>query len=138
MPCYSVSVQAHVRQERDILAECSESPFMVHMVASFKDKTHIYMLMECVMGGEFFTYLKVGRLTLHWCVTQPASQAGSSLQQGLAVPIVKISHAEAIPSACPHDSIYQASLDASGLVWALETESPGFGAAVGSSIRLRY
>ena len=56
-------MQAHVRQERDILAECSESPFMVHMVASFKDKTHIYMLMECVMGGEFFTYLKVGPLT---------------------------------------------------------------------------
>ena len=88
MPCCLVSVQAHVRQERDILAECSESPFMVHMVASFKDKTHIYMLMECVMGGEFFTYLKVGTSTLHWCDTQPTSHAGSSLQQGLAVPIV--------------------------------------------------
>lgn len=72
MSCCSVSLQAHVRQERDILAECSESPFMVHMVASFKDKTHIYMLMECVMGGEFFTYLKVGPLPLHWGVCNAA------------------------------------------------------------------
>jgi hypothetical protein len=39
------------------MAEC-DCPFMVNLVASFKDGAHLYMLMECVMGGELFTYLQ--------------------------------------------------------------------------------
>jgi hypothetical protein len=31
---------------------------MVNLVTSFKDDSHLYMLMECVMGGELFTYLQ--------------------------------------------------------------------------------
>lgn len=39
------------------MAEC-DCPFMVNLVTSFKDAAHLYMLMECVMGGELFTYLQ--------------------------------------------------------------------------------
>ena len=39
------------------MAEC-DCPFMVNLVTSFKDDSHLYMLMECVMGGELFTYLQ--------------------------------------------------------------------------------
>ena len=39
------------------MAEC-DCPFMVNLVTSFKDTAHLYMLMECVMGGELFTYLQ--------------------------------------------------------------------------------
>ncbi|KAL3161002.1 cGMP-dependent protein kinase [Trebouxia sp. C0009 RCD-2024] len=50
-------LQEHVRREKEIQAECS-SCFMVNMVASYKDTAYLYMLMECVMGGELFTYLQ--------------------------------------------------------------------------------
>ena len=32
---------------------------MVNLVASFKDSAYLYMLLECIMGGELFTYLQV-------------------------------------------------------------------------------
>ena len=50
--------QEHVKREKQIMAEC-DCPFMVNLVTSFKDGQHLYMLMECVMGGELFTYLQV-------------------------------------------------------------------------------
>lgn len=49
--------QEHVKREKQIMAEC-DCPFMVNLVTSFKDGSHLYMLMECVMGGELFTYLQ--------------------------------------------------------------------------------
>lgn len=49
--------QEHVKREKQIMAEC-DCPFMVNLVTSFKDSSHLYMLMECVMGGELFTYLQ--------------------------------------------------------------------------------
>lgn len=51
-------MQAHVMREKEIQAECA-SCFMVNLVASFKDSAYLYMLMECIMGGELFTYLQV-------------------------------------------------------------------------------
>ena len=51
------SAQEHVKREKQIMAEC-DCPFMVNLVTSFKDAAHLYMLMECVMGGELFTYLQ--------------------------------------------------------------------------------
>ena len=51
-------MQEHVKREKQIMAEC-DCPFMVNLVSSFKDGQHLYMLMECVMGGELFTYLQV-------------------------------------------------------------------------------
>ena len=50
-------LQEHVKREKQIMAEC-DCPFMVNLVTSFKDDSHLYMLMECVMGGELFTYLQ--------------------------------------------------------------------------------
>ena len=50
-------MQEHVKREKQIMAEC-DCPFMVNLVTSFKDGAHVYMLMECVMGGELFTYLQ--------------------------------------------------------------------------------
>ncbi len=49
--------QEHVKREKQVMAEC-DCPFMVNLVTSFKDSSHLYMLMECVMGGELFTYLQ--------------------------------------------------------------------------------
>ena len=57
--CCNVAEQEHVQREKEIQAECN-SCFMVNMVASYKDSAYLYMLMECVMGGELFTYLQVG------------------------------------------------------------------------------
>ncbi|DBA85047.1 TPA: cGMP-dependent protein kinase [Trebouxia sp. C0005] len=50
-------LQAHVKREKEIQAECN-SCFMVNLVASFKDSAYLYMLLECIMGGELFTYLQ--------------------------------------------------------------------------------
>ena len=55
--------QAHVQREKEIQAECS-SCFMVNLVASYKDSAYLFMLLECVMGGELFTYLQVMHIPL--------------------------------------------------------------------------
>lgn len=52
-------LQDHVKREAQIMMEC-DFPFLVNLVASFKDAERVYLLLECVMGGEFFTYLQAG------------------------------------------------------------------------------
>ncbi|KAJ1974749.1 cAMP-dependent protein kinase catalytic subunit [Dimargaris verticillata] len=47
----------HVNNERDILGVCS-SPFLVSLLGSFQDNVNLYMVMEYVVGGELFTYLR--------------------------------------------------------------------------------
>ncbi len=47
-----------MKREKEIQAECN-SYFMVNLEASFKDSAYLYMLLECIMGGELFTYLQV-------------------------------------------------------------------------------
>jgi protein-serine/threonine kinase len=47
---------AHVRSERDILAE-SDSPWVVKLHATFQDDTFLYLLMEFVPGGDLMTML---------------------------------------------------------------------------------
>lgn len=54
--------QEHVKREKLVMAEC-DCPFMVNLVASFKDNAHLYMLQEAIMGGELFTYLQVTRFS---------------------------------------------------------------------------
>ena len=56
--CCVPPAQEHVKREKQIMAEC-DCLFMVNLVTSFKDETHLYLLLECVMGGELFTYLQV-------------------------------------------------------------------------------
>ena len=47
---------AHVRAERDILAE-SDSPWVVKLYTTFQDKSKLYMLMEFLPGGDLMTML---------------------------------------------------------------------------------
>lgn len=52
------NLQEHVKQEREVMMEL-QCPFIVNLLATFKDAHTIYMLMESIMGGELFTYLQV-------------------------------------------------------------------------------
>ena len=47
---------AHVRSERDLLAE-SESPWVVNLFCSFQDSQNLYLLMEFLPGGDLMTLL---------------------------------------------------------------------------------
>ncbi|PSS20138.1 hypothetical protein M430DRAFT_138323 [Amorphotheca resinae ATCC 22711] len=47
---------AHVRAERDILAE-SDSPWVVKLYTTFQDRDFLYMLMEFLPGGDLMTML---------------------------------------------------------------------------------
>ncbi|KAG9244927.1 kinase-like domain-containing protein [Calycina marina] len=47
---------AHVRAERDILAE-SDSPWVVKLYTTFQDRQFLYMLMEFLPGGDLMTML---------------------------------------------------------------------------------
>ncbi|KAI9749302.1 MAG: Cobalt uptake protein cot1 [Chaenotheca gracillima] len=47
---------AHVRAERDILAE-SDSPWVVKLFTTFQDTSYLYMLMEFLPGGDLMTML---------------------------------------------------------------------------------
>ena len=47
---------AHVRSERDILAE-SDSPWVVKLHTTFQDPVYLYMLMEFLPGGDLMTML---------------------------------------------------------------------------------
>ena len=47
---------AHVRAERDILAE-SDSPWVVKLFGTWQDPAYLYMLMEFLPGGDLMTML---------------------------------------------------------------------------------
>ncbi|KAF8913926.1 kinase-like domain-containing protein [Gymnopilus junonius] len=47
---------AHVRAERDVLAE-SNSPWVVQLFYSFQDAAHLYLIMEFLPGGDLMTML---------------------------------------------------------------------------------
>ncbi|PKI83104.1 Serine/threonine-protein kinase [Malassezia vespertilionis] len=47
---------AHVRAERDVLAE-SNSPWIVQLYYSFQDTAYLYLLMEFLPGGDLMTML---------------------------------------------------------------------------------
>lgn len=46
--------------EKEILTMLSKKPhpFIVNIVTSFQDDCYIYMVLEYVIGGEFFTHLR--------------------------------------------------------------------------------
>ncbi|EED95796.1 cAMP dependent protein kinase, partial [Thalassiosira pseudonana CCMP1335] len=50
----------HIMSEKEILYDLSidHHPFIVNLAASFQDDCCIYMVIECVIGGEFFSYLR--------------------------------------------------------------------------------
>lgn len=47
----------HLISEVDILRQIKH-PFIVRMLDNYKDDFHLYIVMEFVQGGEFFTYLR--------------------------------------------------------------------------------
>ena len=47
----------HINAERAVLQHL-DHPFIVNMKASFKDDHYLYIVMECVSGGELFTHLR--------------------------------------------------------------------------------
>ena len=53
----TMGLTEHIKREKDAMLEC-HSPFLVDLAARFKDNDTVYLLMECVMGGELFTYLQ--------------------------------------------------------------------------------
>lgn len=53
----------HIKSEKQILSSISH-PYIVSLYSAFQDATHLYMLMEYVIGGELFSQLrKVGRFS---------------------------------------------------------------------------
>ena len=48
---------AHINSERKIL-NAVEHPFLVNLIDTFQDELNCYMLMEYVVGGEIFSYLR--------------------------------------------------------------------------------
>jgi len=56
----------HILSEKEILHSLSrdQHPFIVNLAASFQDPCYIYMVIECVIGGEFFSHLRnAGKFT---------------------------------------------------------------------------
>jgi serine/threonine protein kinase len=47
----------HIISEKDILRSLSH-PFIVNMAGSFQDTSHLFMVLEFIVGGEFFTHLR--------------------------------------------------------------------------------
>lgn len=54
--CSRIEQLAHVRAERDVLAE-SDSPWVVQLYYSFQDSQYLYLLMEFLPGGDLMTML---------------------------------------------------------------------------------
>ena len=54
--CWRETQVAHVRAERDVMAE-SDSPWVVQLFYSFQDPTHLYLIMEFLPGGDLMTML---------------------------------------------------------------------------------
>lgn len=48
---------SHVTNEKDILTKV-DHPFLVNMIDTFQDRQNCYMLLEYVVGGEVFSYLR--------------------------------------------------------------------------------
>ena len=60
--------QEHIISEKNILAEV-DHPFLIQLIATFKDKERLYMVLEYCPGGELFTLLqKYKRLKEEHCI----------------------------------------------------------------------
>ena len=46
--------------EKRIMAE-TDHPFCIRLIAAYKDRTHLYMVLEICQGGELFSLLQKER-----------------------------------------------------------------------------
>lgn len=49
--------EGHIRAEREFLASSEQSTWIVPLIASFQDTSHLYLIMEYEVGGDFFGLL---------------------------------------------------------------------------------
>ncbi|CRG84529.1 hypothetical protein PISL3812_01806 [Talaromyces islandicus] len=49
--------EGHIRAEREFLASSEQSKWIVPLIASFQDTSHLYLIMEYEVGGDFFSLL---------------------------------------------------------------------------------
>ena len=56
-------LSSHVKREKNIQMELS-SPFLVSLQSSFQDSAHLYLVLEFVQGGDFFSYLRSRNKTI--------------------------------------------------------------------------
>lgn len=49
--------EGHIRAEREFLALSEQSKWIVPLIASFQDTSHLYLIMEYEVGGDFFGLL---------------------------------------------------------------------------------
>jgi len=47
----------HIKSERQVLASLSPHPFLLHLYATYSDQDCIYMLTNCLLGGELFSVI---------------------------------------------------------------------------------
>ncbi|KXS21365.1 kinase-like protein [Gonapodya prolifera JEL478] len=55
--CSPIFLLAHVRAERDVLAESAETPWVVQLYFSFQDEHYLYLVMEFCPGGDMMNML---------------------------------------------------------------------------------
>merc|ERR1711920_858465 len=50
----------HINNEKRLMAQINY-PFIVNMTGYAKDSCYVYIIMECISGGELFTHLRRAR-----------------------------------------------------------------------------
>lgn len=51
------SQEGHLRAERDLLVASAKSRWIVPLIASFQDRSHLYLVMDYMVGGDFLGLL---------------------------------------------------------------------------------
>ena len=54
------NLQEHVLMEREILMQL-DHPFIIKLICAFQDTRYVYFLLELLIGGELFTFLRERR-----------------------------------------------------------------------------
>jgi len=57
------SQEGHLRAERDLLVAAEGSQWIIPLIAAFQDQSHLYLVMEYCIGGDFLGLL-IRRITL--------------------------------------------------------------------------
>ena len=50
--------------EKNILLEMSKCKFLVHILDTFQDSVHLFMIQEYLSGGDLFSFIKQNGVSL--------------------------------------------------------------------------